>query len=290
MNENHQDASELTEARLLAFDTSTSSLAVAVMEGARLLAEHHLHAERNHSAYLISAIKDALDKSGIDKSMLDGIAVGVGPGSYTGARIAVTTAKTLAWALKLPVYGISSLEALALGGWARGAAQPVAALGTSAAACGGRPDAGQDAAAGVSGDWVVPLMDARRGQVYTALFTAQPGQMPERLAPDGIRLMASWMEELAERLEAAAPSERPARVWIVGETESGAARHAEVAEETLGSLLGKSLSIFPYELEGAWVGLTGIRRSLLGEGDVLHALEPNYTQLAEAEALRLRKG
>lgn len=295
MNKIHQPAAEPDGARrLLAFDTSTSSLAVAVMEGGSLLAEHHLHAERNHSAVLISAIQEALDKAGIHKSMLDGIAVGVGPGSYTGARIAVTTAKTLAWALKLPVYGISSLEALALGGWARAAGQTVAAPGASAAGCGVRSaaDAAQnDAEEHISGDWIVPLMDARRGQVYTALFTAKPGRMPERLASDGIRLMASWMSELAGRLEAAAPEERPARIWIVGETEAGKAQqHAEAAREILGPQAGETLQVFPYELEGGWVGLAGLRRSLLGDGDQLHTLEPNYTQLAEAEAKRLGKG
>lgn len=295
MNNIHQPAAEPAGARrLLAFDTSTSSLAVAVMEGGTLLAEHHLHAERNHSAVLISAIQEALDKASIHKSMLDGIAVGVGPGSYTGARIAVTTAKTLAWALKLPVYGMSSLEALALGGWARAAGQTVAALGASAASCGGRPaaDASQDAAEElVSGDWIVPLMDGRRGQVYTALFTAKPDRMPERLASDGIRLMAGWMSELAGRLEAVAPVERPARIWIVGETETGKVQHhAEVAREVLGPHAGETLRVFPYELEGSWVGLAGLRRSLLGDSDQLHTLEPNYTQLAEAEAKRLGKG
>ena len=78
--------------RLLAFDTSTSSLAVAVMENGKLLAEQNIHAERNHSAYLVTAIEKVLEGAGITKQELDGIAVGVGPGSYTGIRIAVTTA------------------------------------------------------------------------------------------------------------------------------------------------------------------------------------------------------
>ncbi|WP_407944592.1 tRNA (adenosine(37)-N6)-threonylcarbamoyltransferase complex dimerization subunit type 1 TsaB [Paenibacillus rubinfantis] len=106
--------------RLLALDTATSSLAVAVTEGGRVLAERNIHAERNHSAYLVTAIGDCLKAAGLAKQDLDGIAVGIGPGSYTGIRIAVTTAKTLAWSLRLPVYGVSSLAALALGGWASG--------------------------------------------------------------------------------------------------------------------------------------------------------------------------
>lgn len=119
--------------RLLAFDTATSSLAVAVTEGGRVLAERNIHAERNHSAYLVTAIGDCLEAVGLAKQDLDGIAVGIGPGSYTGIRIAVTTAKTLAWSLRLPVYGVSSLAALALGGWAGASGQDAAALGELAA-------------------------------------------------------------------------------------------------------------------------------------------------------------
>ncbi|MEF2967587.1 tRNA (adenosine(37)-N6)-threonylcarbamoyltransferase complex dimerization subunit type 1 TsaB [Paenibacillus sp. M1] len=302
--------------RLLAFDTSTSSLAVAVMDGGKLLAERNIHAERNHSAYLVSAIGDALAAAGVARTELDGIAVGVGPGSYTGARIAVTTAKTLAWGLRLPVYGVSSLEALALGGWAHGARQDAAALGAAleganggemgvGAGAGEVGSTGDDAETGgpgsvasgtgrtgeapvpgtsAAGDhWIVPLVDARRGQVYTALFAAQAGRLPERLEPDAIRLMAGWTEQLAGLLRTLRPEDRPTGVWFVGET----AQH-EPAVEALRPLLGEALHLIPYELEGIWIGLAGARRARRGGGDDAHALEPNYTQLAEAEAKRLR--
>lgn len=277
MNMEHEHNETRPLRRLLAFDTSTSSLAVAVMENGKLLAEQHIHAERNHSAYLVSAIGDALAAAGVAPAELDGIAVGVGPGSYTGARIAVTTAKTLAWSLRLPVFGVSSLEAIALGGWARGAGQDAAVLGSAL-----MQPAPENRA---SGDWIIPLVDARRGQVYTALFVAAAGRLPERLEPDAIRLMAGWAEELAGRLSALAPDDRPAGVWFVGET----AQH-EPAAEALRPLLGEALHLVPYELEGTWIGLTGARRALAGTGDEVHALEPNYTQLAEAEAKRLRNG
>ncbi|WP_334073625.1 MULTISPECIES: tRNA (adenosine(37)-N6)-threonylcarbamoyltransferase complex dimerization subunit type 1 TsaB [Paenibacillus] len=256
--------------RLLAFDTSTSSLAVAVMEDGKLLAERNIRAERNHSAYLIGAIEDALAAAGIAKAALDGVAVGVGPGSYTGARIAVTTAKTLAWALRLPVYGLSSLEALAWGGLAQGAGLDAADLGVQTG----------------SGDhWVIPLVDARRGQTYTALFAAGAGRpCPERMEPDAVRLMSDWTEQLGARLRELAPAERPAGVWFVGET----GQHAPAAE-ALRPLLGEALHVIPYELEGIAVGLAAVRRARTAGGDEVHALEPNYTQLAEAEAKRLRE-
>lgn len=278
---NEYEVQPISIRRLLAFDTSTSSLAVAVMEDGKLLAERNVRAERNHSAYLVGAIGDALAAAGIAKAALDGVAVGVGPGSYTGARIAVTTAKTLAWALHLPVYGLSSLEALAWGGFAQGAGLDAANLGVPTA-----PAAASAGAAGTSGDhWVIPLVDARRGQAYTALFAAGAGRpSPERMEPDAVRLMADWTEQLGARLRELTPEERPAGVWFVGET----GQHAPVAE-TLRPLLGEALHVIPYELEGIAVGLAAVRRARTAGGDEVHALEPNYTQLAEAEAKRLRE-
>ncbi len=281
---NHESNEERPLQRLLALDTSTSSLAVAVMENGKLLAEKNIHAERNHSAYLVSAIGDVLTAAGVAKAELDGIAVGVGPGSYTGARIAVTTAKTLAWALRLPVFGVSSLEAIALGGWARSAGQDAAAIGAALSPSAEAAKSGAVRQSRSAGDWIVPLVDARRGQAYTALFAAEAGRMPERLEPDGIRLMASWTEQLAGLLDSLAPEERPSGVWFVGET----ALH-EPAVEMLRPILGEVLHLIPYELEGIWAGLAGARRALLRGGDDMHALEPNYTQLAEAEAKRLRE-
>lgn len=264
--------------RLLVFDTATSSLAVAVTEGGRVLAERNIHAERNHSAYLVTAIGDCLEAAGLAKQDLDGIAVGIGPGSYTGIRIAVTTAKTLAWSLRLPVYGVSSLAALALGGWAGASGQDAAALGELAAR---RGEEGRRATAG--GHWIAPLIDARRGQAYTALFgVPAPGGLPERLEPDAIRLMDGWADELQRQLEQLPPDERPARLWFVGETE----KH-EAAIAPLIAAFGELVQLVPYELEGAWMGIAGMARTWL-PADEVHALEPNYTQLAEAEAKRLR--
>ncbi|RRJ64240.1 tRNA (adenosine(37)-N6)-threonylcarbamoyltransferase complex dimerization subunit type 1 TsaB [Paenibacillus oralis] len=318
MNNNNYE--QRPQQRLLAFDTSTSSLAVAVMEDGRLLAERSMHAERDHSSLLVTAIGECLDAAGLSKRDLTGIAVGAGPGSYTGIRIAVTTAKTLAWALRLPVYGVSSLEALALGGWAGASGQDAAKLGAWAApAAGGAAGHGasaaaitgaaaangaSDAANGIAGapaeaaalaaadrryaggHWIVPLVDARRGQAYTALFAVPAaGGWPQRLAPDAIRLTDGWAGELSKRLTALEPHERPAAVWFVGET----AKH----EAALGQLRSGAMPpvhLVPYELEGVWMGMAGVKRVRTYPEDEVHSLEPNYTQLAEAEAKRLRNG
>ncbi|WP_055105690.1 tRNA (adenosine(37)-N6)-threonylcarbamoyltransferase complex dimerization subunit type 1 TsaB [Paenibacillus ihumii] len=278
--------------RLLALDTSTSTLSVAVMENGRLLAERNIKAERNHSAYLVTAIEEAMAAAGVGKQELDGIAVGVGPGSYTGVRIAVTTAKTLAWSLGLPVSAVSSLAAIAFGAFAAGTGQvpgQIALAGDGASAeteaGGSRILAGADAeaAADSAHHWIVPLIDARRGQAYTALFSAAAGQIPRRIEPDAIRLVADWRDELAGRLQALPPGQRPAGVWFVGD----AAIH-EAALEELRPLLGDTLHLRGYELEGAWLGLMGSEQFLRGALDDVHTLEPNYTQLAEAEAKKLR--
>lgn len=258
----------------MALDTATATLGVAVTEGGRVLHEINASGERNHSVHLLPIIGEALQATG-GSAKLDGISVGVGPGSYTGTRIAITAAKSLAWGWKLPVAGVSTLHALAWGGWNAGAESPEEdAAGNVSSTAGSAPD------------WIVPLLDARRGQAYTALFALDGGNAPLRLAPDRIRLMADWVKSLTERLEQAkAAGECPRRIWFVGET----AAHGSV--EPLKPLEGLSeLRALPYELEGRWIGFLGEARHASGDIDEAHSLIPNYTQLAEAEANLLKAG
>lgn len=81
----------------MALDTSTAVMAAAMMEDHALLQERNERAERNHSVHVVPVMEQLLAASNTQPGQLDGIAVGVGPGSYTGIRIAVTAAKTLAW-------------------------------------------------------------------------------------------------------------------------------------------------------------------------------------------------
>lgn len=257
--------------RLLAFDTSTANLSVAVMEDNQLLAERSIKVERNHSSYLVKAVDEALTEARISKRELDGIIVGVGPGSYTGVRIAVTTAKTLAWALRIPVCSVSSLEAIALGGFAKAAGL----------------DAGwfqsQTSGSGITKHWLVPMIEARRGQAYTALFSAEQGSLPKRLVPDEIRLMDGYVQELAEMLGELSTERQPAGVWFVGDY----LLHEQTIEQ-LRPLLGDRLQVHSYDLEGLPLGLVGVDVYTQKQFSSLHDLVPNYTQLAEAEAKRLR--
>ncbi|WP_226001613.1 tRNA (adenosine(37)-N6)-threonylcarbamoyltransferase complex dimerization subunit type 1 TsaB [Paenibacillus sp. BJ-4] len=277
MQREHTDVNVKPRERFLVLDTATTVMAAALMNGRELLGESNVYGERNHSVHVITELERLLGEEGLTRNDVDGIAVGVGPGSYTGIRIAVTAAKTLAWAWGIPVTSISTLHALAWGGWNRGVVIQEQE---------GKSESVSESPAGVqAADWIVPVLDARRGQVYTGLFavnTVNGTDSPQRLEPDAIRLMSTWTEDLLQRLEALPSEERPAAIWLVGET----AIHAETAERLRAWSV---LHIVPYELEGRWVGRLGADKLLRQEHDELHTLVPNYTQLAEAEANLLRQ-
>ncbi|WP_438434589.1 tRNA (adenosine(37)-N6)-threonylcarbamoyltransferase complex dimerization subunit type 1 TsaB [Gorillibacterium sp. sgz500922] len=282
---------------LLALDTSSSSMTAALLTDRRLAAEQRIHAERDHSIRLLPLIEEMLEKAGVKPSGLTAIATGVGPGSYTGVRIGVTVAKTMAWARSLPVVGVSSLAALALGTLLPDGEQPAEVPA---------PQAGEGPL------WVVPLINARRGQAYTALFRVRPtadaggaeGRYPgfngetgfadawasgegwsfDRLEDDRIGLVEEWLAKLAAReRESGLP---PARVIFTGETEGFRPLLTAFAERR-----GGETRILEGGLRAYAVGLLAVPAIQAGATGNPHGLLPNYTQLAEAEvklAARLR--
>jgi len=138
--------------RILAIDTSSASGSIALVEGGSVTAGQKVAKVGKHSVWLLPAIDDFLKDRRIDISEIDLFAVGSGPGSFTGLRIGISTLKGLAWALSRPVIGVSTLEALAMN------------------------IKGRDAL-------ICPVFDARKGQVYSALFTLSSGCL-ERVAAD----------------------------------------------------------------------------------------------------------
>ncbi|PID01018.1 MULTISPECIES: tRNA (adenosine(37)-N6)-threonylcarbamoyltransferase complex dimerization subunit type 1 TsaB [unclassified Sporosarcina] len=100
----------------LGIDTANSPLSVAIVKDDVVLIEESSMMKINHSLRAMPAVEEACRKADITPSEIDAIAVSEGPGSYTGVRIGVTIAKTLAWTLDKPLYGVSSLKALALNG------------------------------------------------------------------------------------------------------------------------------------------------------------------------------
>lgn len=124
--------------KVLAFDTSSKALSVAILDGENLLADVTVNIKKNHSINLMPAIDFLMKSVDLKPTDLDRISVAQGPGSYTGLRVAVATAKTLAYTLNIELVGVSSLYALA-------------------------------AAADFDG-LVVPVIDARRNNVYAGFY------------------------------------------------------------------------------------------------------------------------
>ncbi|MFK3939060.1 tRNA (adenosine(37)-N6)-threonylcarbamoyltransferase complex dimerization subunit type 1 TsaB [Alkalihalobacillus sp. NPDC078783] len=125
----------------LAIDTSSYVLGVAVLRDGEVAAELTTHMKKNHSLRLMPAVTDVLAELDLSPKDITKVVVAVGPGSYTGVRIGVTTAKTLAWTLDVPLVGVSSLEVMAQQGrYFQGT--------------------------------VCPIIDARRNRVYTACYSS----------------------------------------------------------------------------------------------------------------------
>ncbi|MCO4636203.1 glycoprotein endopeptidase [Streptococcus infantarius subsp. infantarius] len=137
--------------KVLAFDTSSKALSVAILDDKNLLADVTINIKKNHSITLMPAIDFLMTSVDLQPSDLDRIVVAQGPGSYTGLRVAVATAKTLAYTLNIELVGVSSLYALA-------------------------------AAADFDG-LVVPIMDARRNNVYVGFYkNGQPVKADQHMS------------------------------------------------------------------------------------------------------------
>lgn len=98
---------------LLAFDTATPAVTVALHDGERVVASHLTVDARRHGELLAPGITAVLDEAWVPRQDVTAIAVGVGPGPFTGLRVGLVTARTLALALDIPVYGVCTLDVLA---------------------------------------------------------------------------------------------------------------------------------------------------------------------------------
>ncbi len=164
---------------LLALETATSTCGVAVLQDETLVAEIHLHRPRVHSERLTPLIEEALDQAAVAPSDLDAIAVSMGPGSYTGLRIGVSTAKGWALATGADLVGVPTLEAFS--------AQVGPVASTDDVAC--------------------TLIDARRDEVYAGAYRFTPEGVSEH-APT----KALTVEALSEWIGAV-----DGRLWLLGD-------------------------------------------------------------------------
>jgi len=140
--------------RILAVDTTTPSGSVAVVEDDRLLAETAVESPSTHSARLLAAVDLLLKSLNLDIQEIEGYAVTPGPGSFTGIRIGLSTVKSFAFASGKPIAPVSSLLALA---WKVGESESCL---------------------------VAPMLDAKKGEIYAALFEFKKGRARERI-PQG---------------------------------------------------------------------------------------------------------
>ena len=107
------DSNSSSDMKILGVDTSTPIGSVGLIDGERFVAEHTLSIVKAHSSRLMPAIDQILKWGDLTVHDLDACAIGIGPGSFTGIRIGVGTIKSLCYALKKPIIGISTLEAIA---------------------------------------------------------------------------------------------------------------------------------------------------------------------------------
>ncbi|HET7578758.1 MAG TPA: tRNA (adenosine(37)-N6)-threonylcarbamoyltransferase complex dimerization subunit type 1 TsaB [Bacillales bacterium] len=222
--------------KVLAIDTSNQVMGVAVSDGQTVLGEIATNMKKNHSVRLMPAIESLLKEVHLEQKDLDRVAVAYGPGSYTGVRIGVTVAKTMAWALDIPIVGVSSLEVLAQNG----------------SRFFGR---------------VSPLFDARRGQVYTGLYSIRNGQF-DNVKKDRIVQLADWLDQIGK-------GDEP--ILFLGQDLD---KHGKMIKETLGDQ-AYFASLGEQNPRPGELALLGSSRS---PAKSVHAFTPAYLQLPEAEA------
>ena len=150
--------------KILALDSTAIVASVALCEDERLLGEYTIANGNTHSETLLPMVESLLGHFSLSTSEIDLFAASSGPGSFTGVRIGAATVKGLAFATEKPCLGISTLEALAYN-----------LIGMDGLVC--------------------PVMNARRQQVYTALFRIKDGRM-ERLMPDSAMAITALDEAL----------------------------------------------------------------------------------------------
>ena len=228
---------------VLAFETSAKAASVALLEGDKLIGESYQNTGLTHSQTLMQMCEDLLATCGKTVSDITAVAVANGPGSFTGVRIGVAAAKGLAWGAELPCYGVSTLEAMAEG-------------------------------LGVYDGFVVPTMDARRSQTYTAIFRAEEGKLT-RVMED----CAISFAELAEKLKSCEKS-----IFLVGD---GAVLCYNTLKEAVTGL------VLPPEhrqhQRAAGVALAAQKMIVAGESGDGASLSPNYLRLSQAERERLAR-
>ncbi len=224
--------------RVLGIETSTLQGGVALVDAQRVVCEHTLSVQVTHSERLLPAIDAVLSDAGVTLDSIDGLAISIGPGSFTGLRIGVSTVKGLAYATGLPVVAVPTLEAMA---WLLPAAlHPIC-----------------------------PVLDARKHEVYTALF---------RHTETG--LVRVWEDQAIAPERLCAQIDGP--TLFVGD---GVEAYASLWQARLGTQMLQPPH-FARAPRPAVIAALGRERLLRGECDDADRLVPRYLRPSEAEVRR----
>ena len=231
---------------ILALDSTAQVGSVALCEDERLIAEYTLNTGHTHSETLLPMVESVLKIAGCTVDDVELFVCTAGPGSFTGVRIGAATVKGMAFGKDIPCIGVSTLEALALNG--------------------------------VALDGILcPCMNARRQQVYNALFDCN-GRELTRLCDDRALAISELGQELAEKYP-----QRP--VYLMGDG-------ATITYDTLAEALGERLVMLPERLihqSGYNTAQCGLRLYRNGVRTADFELVPVYLRPSQAERVRMEK-
>lgn len=227
--------------KILAIDTSTDTGSIAITDGEDVLVESILNVGKTHSETLIPSFQEMLEKTQLDIKDLDLLALTLGPGSFTGVRIGTSTVKGFALALGKPVAGISTLEALASN-------FPFSSLP------------------------IMPLFDARRGEIYSAMFKWENSEI-KRLSED----RAASLDDAISKIKT--------KTIFAGE---GLDKYGQMIKETLGdnAVFAPRASWY---VRASNVAALGLKSYHAGGALDLATFTPLYRRRSEAE-IQMEKG
>ena len=229
--------------KILAFETSAKAGSVALTDNGILLGANYCNTGLTHSQTLMVMAEQLLQSCGLTPKDVEAVAVAAGPGSFTGVRIGVAAAKGFAWGGEIPCYGVSTLEAMALG-------------------------------LGIYEGFVCPVMDARRSEVYNALFRAEAGKLT-RVTEDRAIALADLAEEIKNL---------SAPVFLVGD---GSILCYNTLKEQVPNLALPPEHRMHQRAEG--VALAAEQAISAGQPGNAGELTPNYLRLSQAERERLAR-
>ena len=228
---------------ILAFETSAKAASVALLEDGKLLGESYQNTGLTHSQTLMVMAEQLLSQCGKTVADVTAAAVAAGPGSFTGVRIGVAAAKGFAWGREIPCFGVSTLEAMAL-------------------------------SLGAYQGYVCPCMDARRSQVYNALFYVNKGKL-ERVSEDRAISLLELGEELKNQKEP---------IFLVGDGSNLC--YNTLLESVPGLVLPPEHRMHQ---RASGVALAAAKQIAAGDPGDANALAPNYLRLSQAERERAER-